>query len=351
MPESGFLFDYLSTREGCNKSIRHIEVLHDVIKDFESEANLADTLNSLLQDETIHQDQVLPILHSLLVDKYEYAYQSYNLERNIDDFGAITNIVKLWDAFDIVVVYFHPELGVLPINAKRMSHWEATQWLQKHELVTIFVGEFAQTGTKADLYPSCIKKLIEILSKTGKVEVPKAFHIGKYPLVEEKRAKSEPAKKNGAAPKKRIARPAEAPARKKRIESEKPSYQELEQAYKAAETKKTTVKTMSKMYGICVTNELFHNGNVEAWKRIVRSYEYAYPGNQVAIYYDNERINDINTLFVWGKVKRGRVILISVVGNELKDIAKLRRYLEEGASINFHRFIKGNPNMILHLFG
>jgi len=46
-----------------------------------------------------------------------------------------------------------------------------------------------------------------------------------------------------------------------------------------------------------VTNELFHNGNVEAWKRIIDSYRYKYPALDVLIWYEGERINDINALF------------------------------------------------------
>jgi hypothetical protein len=345
MAESGFRFDYLSTRTGCNMAIHHIEILHDVIKDFESQHNLADKLHDMLKDEAIAHDQALPILNSLLVDKYSYAYASYNLERNIDDFEKIYTSIQQWDAFDIVLVYFHPELGVIPINPKRKSHWESTQWLQKHELVTVYVGEFAETGTKANLYGDCIRKLTDILAANGRGDVPSAFRIGKYPYVEETvRSKPEPAKKKTTA-----AAVNSAPKKAKKKSSE-PSYQELEEKFEKAPVV-STVRKMTKMYGIAVTNELFHNGNVEAWKRIIKSYEYKYPGNQVVVYYDNEKINDINSLFVWGKVKRGRVILISVVGSEIKDVAKLRRYLEEGASINFHRFIQGNPNMILHLFG
>ncbi len=349
------MFDYLSTREGCNKAIRHIEILRDVIKDFEGTYNLADKLNDLIQEEVISSEQVLPILHSLLVDKYAYAYYSYNLEKNIDDFEKIVKVVQLWDAFDIVVVYFHPELGVLPINPKRMSHWESTHWMQKHELVTFFVGEFAETDTSADKYAACIGKLIELLSGTGKVDVPQSFKIGKFPYIEKPVSSKSEEKEKPARKRKGVSAPANAPAAapkktKKKKASAQPSYQELEQAYEEEASKKSTVKTMTKMYGITVTNELFHNGNVEAWKRIIRSYEYKYPDNQVVIYYDNEKINDINSLFVWGKVKRGRVILISIVGTDIKDLAKLRRYLEEGASINFHRFIQGNPNMILKLF-
>jgi len=57
------------------------------------------------------------------------------------------------------------------------------------------------------------------------------------------------------------------------------------------------------MYSVVVQNELFHNGNVEAWKRIIDSYTTKYPGLEVYIYYDGERIMNINSLFKMGKGK------------------------------------------------
>jgi len=107
---------------------------------------------------------------------------------------------------------------------------------------------------------------------------------------------------------------------------------------------------MTPRYGVLVTNELFHNGNVEAWKRIIDSYKTKYPGLDVLIWYDNEKINDINTLFKWGKVKHGTPIMISVVGDDIKDVSKLQKYLFEGASPRFEVFLKGAVNRTLDLF-
>jgi len=99
-----------------------------------------------------------------------------------------------------------------------------------------------------------------------------------------------------------------------------------------------------------VTNELFHNGNVEAWKRVIESYRAKYPGLDVLIWYENERINDINALFKWGKVKHGTPIMISVVGDDIKDVSKLQKYLFEGASPRFEVFLRGAVNRVLDLF-
>ncbi|HQJ06318.1 MAG TPA: hypothetical protein PLI57_08055, partial [Spirochaetota bacterium] len=109
-------------------------------------------------------------------------------------------------------------------------------------------------------------------------------------------------------------------------------------------------KKLSPQYGITVANELFHNGNVEAWKKIIASYENKYPDIKVLVFYDGEEIKDLNTLFKWGKVKHGTNIYISLLGAEFRDISKLRRYLSQGASNRFEDFLKGDPTKILSLF-
>jgi len=70
----------------------------------------------------------------------------------------------------------------------------------------------------------------------------------------------------------------------------------------------------------------------------------------VFVFYDGERINDLNTLFKWGKVKRGTAIMIAVAGENIRDVAKLQKYLRQGASHLFEAFLKGAPNKILQLF-
>jgi hypothetical protein len=107
---------------------------------------------------------------------------------------------------------------------------------------------------------------------------------------------------------------------------------------------------MTPMYSVVVQNELFHNGNVEAWKRIVASYNAKYPDLQVYIYYEGERIMDINSLFKWGKVKHGSSIQFAVAGSDIKDVAKLQRYLIQGASHQFEAFLHGPVNNVLRLF-
>jgi len=104
------------------------------------------------------------------------------------------------------------------------------------------------------------------------------------------------------------------------------------------------------MYSVPVTNELFHNGNVEAWKRIIASYTTRHPGLEVLVYYDGERITNLNALFKWGKVKHGSTIQFAVKGEEITDVPKLLRYLKQGASPMFEAFLRGPVNAVLMLF-
>jgi len=101
---------------------------------------------------------------------------------------------------------------------------------------------------------------------------------------------------------------------------------------------------------VVVQNELFHNGNVEAWKRIIDSYKTKHPTLEVYIYYDGERILNINSLFKWGKVKHGSSIQFAVAGSDIKDVAKLQRYLIQGASHQFEAFLHGPVSTALKLF-
>ena len=111
-----------------------------------------------------------------------------------------------------------------------------------------------------------------------------------------------------------------------------------------------SIKKMSPMLSVVVTNELFHNGNVEAWKRIIDSYTTKYPDLQIWVYYEGEKITDINALFKWGKVKHGSCIQFVVVGEEIKDVPKLKRYFTQGASPMFEAFLQGTPGAVLNLF-
>ncbi len=348
MPEQLHLYDGLSTREGFNKSLKHFKFIMGVIGEFEKNRNLAEILNERLEEKSIEPDQVLPTVNAILVDKYGYSYRSHNLQENFENFDAVSSETGKWKALDVVIAYFHPELGVVALNPKNRSHWDTVQSVKKNELVTVFAGAF-NSGADLPLYEQGIDLLISML-EGSKARTPTAFTRGRF--VQKAQPKAAPpapaAKRPGRGRKTRAAAapgvvsPAFPKAAAPMAQAAAPAVAMQPQAGSAA-------KKISPMYGILVSNELFHNGNVEAWKKIIQSYTTKYPDLEVFVFYEGERIHDINTLFKWGKVKHGSVIMIQIAG-EVKDFAKLQRYLRQGASHMFEAFLKAPVNTVLNLF-
>ncbi|MCX7039121.1 MAG: hypothetical protein NT005_08320 [Spirochaetes bacterium] len=347
MSENHHAFDELSTREGFNRSLGHFKFIMGVIAEFEARRNLADILGDRLAVKAIEPDQVLPTVNAILVDKYRYACRSRNMAENFEAFDALTAEVARWRGLDLVVVYFHPELGVVAINPKNRAHWDVVQGLKRNEMVTVFAGAFRDTGSDRK-YEEGISLLFSLM-EGGKGKAPAAFLKGSF-IQRKSPAVSEA--------------PAAAPARQRKARGRPPKPSAAHAAAPAAPVAPppqaapapaapaggTTTKKMTPMYSIPVTNELFHNGNVEAWKKIIQSYTTKYPGLEVFVFYEGERIHDINTLFKWGKVKHGSAILIAVAGADIKDVAKLQRYLRQGASQMFEAFLKAPVNTVLNLF-
>ncbi len=344
MAEAVYEYVGLSTRDGFNRSLRHFLAVNDILSDFEGRQNLADRLNSLLDDKSIQANQIGPILNALLVGhpKYNYRSQSYNLTRNIEEFDPIISVVGKWDAVDLVLAYYHPDLGLTVINPKNKQHWESVQTLRKNELLTIYCGTLTDKAPEKIL-ETAVDALISLLA-TGKAKSVAALTQGKFkwkapkppvPAKPKVRKKAAPARAMAKAPA-AAATPSAAPA-------------EPTAAVPAVEAP-SKKRRMTPMYSIPVTNELFHNGNVEAWKKAIQSYNMKYPGLEVFIFYEGERIHDINTLFKWGKVKHGSTIMIAIAGEDIKDVAKLQRYLRQGASPAFEAFLRFPVNTVLNLF-
>lgn len=354
MSENHHAFDGLSTREGFNRSLGHFKFIMSVVGEFEGKRNLADILGERLAQKSIEPDQVLPTVNAILVDKYHYACRSRNLAENFDGFGALAAEVARWKGLDLVVVYFHPELGVVAINPKNRAHWDVVQGLKRNELVTVFAGAFRDTGSDRK-YEDGISLLLSLI-EGGRGKAPAAFLKGTFvqrkpaaaeaPVAAPTKQKKTPARAQRAG-RAAAASPASSPVAPAVMAAPAPV---AAPAAPAAPAGGTATKKMTPMYSIPVTNELFHNGNVEAWKKIIQSYTTKYPGLEVYVFYEGERIHDINTLFKWGKVKHGSAILIAVAGADIKDVAKLQRYLRQGASQMFEAFLKAPVNAILSLF-
>lgn len=325
MAESQHDFERFFDRDGFNRSLGHFQAVTSLLGDFDEEFNLADVLNVLLSDKEIEQKQLGPILSALLVDKFGYITGSYNMDSTLEDFEHFRNEAATWDGVDVVLAYHHPELGFTVINPKNPDHWESTQSIRKNELVTIYAGSFAEE-TDTGVAEKAIATVIRFLSgKTSKS--PAALLKGEFTFNPYEAEEDDEADGGGggdapaAAPK-----PAPTPAAG------------------------SGNRRMTPMYSVPVTNELFHNGNVEAWKKIIQSFQVKYPDCEVLVFYEGERIHDINTLFKWGKVKHGSTIVFAVVGEEIKDVAKLQRYFRQGASSQFEAFLRVPVNTVLNLF-
>jgi hypothetical protein len=356
MTQTKYEFTGLSTREGFNRSLRHFRLVGEVVGDFESRHNLADILNSLHEAKRLEANQVAPVVNALCVGhpKYSYLSRSHNLTRNVEDSAPIAAAVGKWNGVDLLLAYYHPDLGLTLINPKNPQHWEAAGALKKNELVTVYAGTFQEKAPQK-LLEEALEAMIGWL-EGRKPKASPALLKGKFkhrPVRVQAAPEAAPAEARAARgrPARAALRPATGPQERfaARAVAARASAGPAP-AGPAAAPARLAKRRMTPMYSIPVTNELFHNGNVEAWKRIIQSYNHKYPGTEVFVFYEGERIHDINTLFKWGKVKHGSSIMIAVAGDTIQDVAKLQRYLRQGASPAFEAFLRFPVNTILNLF-
>jgi hypothetical protein len=346
-------FEGLAEREGFNASVRHIKSVVSMVDRVADKENLADVVDELIEEKSLDKDDVKPVVSMVLGQKYKYASASANLMTTQSDIASIAEETSKWNGVDLVVIYNHPDLGALVVNPKNACRLAQIDRLNRSELLVVYAGRFAKEGDQKLLSSAC-DALIDLFSGRKakvKAELLKGDCVYKAPKEE---AAEEPAK---AA--KKAAKPA-APKAPKRGRPSKAAYVEAAsvpalapEPPKAAVAAAQAVKPgarMTPMYSVPVTNELFHNGNVEAWKRIIASYNAKHPDLQVLVYYDGERITDLNTLFKWGKVKHGSTIQFAIAGDDISDVAKLQRYLSQGASHMFEAFLKGPVNSVMALF-
>jgi hypothetical protein len=318
----------LSTRSGFNSAVRYIKKTMEIASSAGT-GNISDIIYEMDDDE-LTGGKIAILLRMLLVDKLRYKTASKNLTSSVADVSVLAKEFGKWNGVDLVAAYYHPEMGLLIANPKVAEELAAFGQLRKRELLVVYAG---LQGKETD--ESCQKAANMALNlfEGAKVTAPPALTKGKFTVKkvskpkaasETKIAKTKTAKAKAdtkmAAPAKKAAVPAGRPAK------------------------------MTPRYAVVVQNELFHNGNVEAWKRIIASYKAKHPNLDIFIYYETERILDINSLFKWGKVKHGSAIEFAVAGNEIQDVAKLQRYLAQGASHQFEAFLRGPVNTVLKLF-
>ena len=319
----------LSRRAGFNAALRHFKSVNAFSADVSDGFNLADVLNEGLEDGSLERFQVRSILNALLVDKLDYVTESRNLEQTVEDAQSIIEITSLWGKVHLILCYYHPQAGLFVINPANPEHWEGVLPLVKDEYFLLLVGP-AAGKPDPQVLTSAARDFMKVLYGRS-VKDDSAYRGGRKVLKPAASAvpSFEDTQVSAAVS---VATPsAQAPVQ--------PT------AQRGGSRKRITPK-----YSVVVTNELFHNGNVEAWKKVITSFKTKYAGLDVLIWYENERINDINSLFKWGKVKHGVPILFSVAGDDIRDVRKLQRYLYEGASPRFEAFLKGGYDQVLDLF-
>ncbi|MDH4120919.1 MAG: hypothetical protein OEV94_04365 [Deltaproteobacteria bacterium] len=401
----------LSTRKGFNRSLSHFRLVTQLSEQAGQGLNLADLVDDLEKDKKIQKSQIGPILNALLVEKFQYQTLSFNLVQDMKTFEDIQSQTEKWNRAEMVAAYHHPQLGISLINPKRKNHWDGVQDLSRHELVVLYV-KGVRDQDKA-IEPQVLAGL-KAMMNGGTLPAGSSFHDAAIkPVVMKPKVVEAPAEAPAPAPAAPVAKPAAPkpvaaahtrpgakpavvpPARGTVATSRRPEVKPVAKpgrvgtapglrpavappshakggpvskpqpptatapAAKAAEGPAAKAAApadggnrarMTPKYSIQVTNELFHNGNVEAWKNIIESFKVKFTTLEVHIFHDGEKVNDINSLFKWGKVKHGDVLLFSISGEEIQGVAKLQRYLFEGASPRFHNFLKKDVNKALNLF-
>ncbi len=310
---AGKIFYSTGKRVIYNKLLRHMVFTTTIVERFEKGENLANILNEMLDQSLITKEQIPAILRLILVERSQLPYESLNLNHDYSNFSNIITHFSKWNGIDVVIAYYHPTYGIVVINPSNSEHWSRVHELKKDELLVIFAR--SKKGDR-EIAKKAIKAFFSLLDGKQPDDIQGFIIEEEIPVSAE--VKSEVKKEPEPTP---------------QVQPQQP--------------KKMNI---TPKYSVQVTNELFHNGNVEAWKNIIEAYETKYPSCKVIVYHEGELIQDLNSLFKWGKVKHGGVIMFQVVGDNIKGVSRLQKYLYEGASPRFESFLKKDVNKVLNLF-
>lgn len=352
MMASSCTYEALGSKDSFNASVRHIKATVALAERINDGENLADILNDLLDEKALSSEEILPLVSMLLAGKFAYNSATCNLLSLTSGIKEIYDQVARWNALDLVLVYCHPDLGVIVLNPKNATHAIRIDRLNKSELLVVYTGAFGKAYDTRLARKAC-SILLDLYQGKKVKEEPALF---KGPCSYKQKQAEKPAKKSKikvVKATKASTKPGNKTAGKSKAE---PATQQpvpvmaIQAPAAAAAPVQRPGARMTPMYAVRVANELFHNGNVEAWKRIIESYKVKHQDLDVMVYYDGERITNLNALFKWGKVKHGSVIQFAVVGENICDVAKLQRYLAQGASSMFEAFLRGPVNGVLPLF-
>ncbi len=358
MVEPANFYVSLSTREGFNASVRHINKTLELLDACGPKKNIADEINRLQNEKLLVSEEVQSAVNMLLVEKAGYTTVSRNISAVTTNSDLIVQETSKWKAVDVVLGYHHPDLGFIVLNPKNSESVSIISGFRKNELVIIYAGSQDSSPASRTNAQAAIVCLLDML-EDRKSKVPASLLSGPYSFIQPKKAlKAKPAaavlsrgKASGTS--KTSARVPVSSRSGTSLFTNHETPASVPAAPAAAAQPAAVIPGQSKLtplISVIVSNELFHNGNVEAWKRIIRSFNAKYPNLQVSIYYDGERIIDINTLFKWGKVKHGSCIQFRVAGDNIQDLAKLSRYFKQGASSQYEAFLHGSPDTVMNLF-
>lgn len=352
MVEPANFYVSLSNREGFNASVRHINNTLDLLDTCNPKKNIADEINRLLNNKSLISEEVQSAINMLLVEKLGYKAVSQNISTVTNQGDMIVQETAKWKALDLVIGYHHPDLGFIVINPKNPASAAVISDFRKNELVILYAGSqdnSAASRKNAEIALVCLFDLIE----DRKIKAPASLLTGSYSFVAQKisvKAKVPAASRTKVKAPVPMKGTVSAQSGTTLFSSPTPQTSAPAAVPVAPAAVIPGQSKMTPLISVIVSNELFHNGNVEAWKRIIRSFNAKYPTLQVSIYYDGERIIDINTLFKWGKVKHGSCIQFRVAGENIQDLAKLSRYFKQGASSQYEAFLHGSPDTVMNLF-
>lgn len=313
----------LGKKEGYNLALRHFRAAQGFASDMESGYNLADLLCEAMQNDSISEYQCRSVMSVLLVGKFGYSVKTENLARKVDNVDSVRKAVSAWTNIQLVVVYDAGN-GIHVLNPENENNWGVALPLLGDEHIVCYAG--SSQDLKQSVLQSAARDFYKLLYGS-RVQIKADY--------------------KAATPWKSFLEVSEA--------NDSPQFDVSSDSAEASGAETVVVQSVASnkltaKIAVNVTNELFHNGNVEAWKRIIESYKFKYLQLDVLIWYEGERINDINALFKWGKVKHGVPIMFSVAGEEPKELSKLKKYLFEGASPRFESFLHVAPSSILQLF-
>ena len=130
----------LSSRAGFNLALRHFKRVLAISADVDEGENIADLLNEALDESEIQENQIRPIINSLLIQKFNYTFKSHNLIESVSLTENMINTINQWTAIELVVLYYNPSSEISVINPKNKINIEDGHRLVKDELVVLLRG-------------------------------------------------------------------------------------------------------------------------------------------------------------------------------------------------------------------